>query len=51
MIMKKNWNPNDYQERREDQVERNYRILAFSIIVFWLYLMGILVYKFINFLF
>ena len=45
--MEKEWNPNDYQGRRRDQVQLNYRILAFSIVVFWLYFMGILVYKFI----
>jgi len=49
--MGKDWNLNDFQGRSKNHVERNYRILAFSIIVFWLYLMGILVYKFINFLF
>jgi hypothetical protein len=49
--MEKEWNPNDYQGRREDQYKRNYRILAFLIIVLWLYGMGLLVYELIKFLF
>jgi hypothetical protein len=51
MNMEKEWEPNDYQGKREDQIQRNYRILALSIILIWLFFMGLLVYKFINFLF
>ena len=49
--MEKEWNPNDYQGRREDQYKRNYRILAFTIAVLWLYCVGLLVYEFIKLLF
>ena len=49
--MEKEWNPNDYQGRREDQYKRNYRILAFTIAVLWLYCVGVLVYEFIKLLF
>jgi hypothetical protein len=49
--MKKNWNPNDYQERREDQVERNYRVFAILLMLTWFVGTGLVLYGLINYIF
>ena len=49
--MKKEWDPNEYQGRSQKKVERNYRVFAISIVLGWLGLFGLLIYKLINFLF
>jgi membrane-bound acyltransferase YfiQ involved in biofilm formation len=47
----KEWKPNDYQGRRRDQVERNYRILGFSIVIGWLFIFFLGLYSLINYIF
>jgi hypothetical protein len=51
MSMEEKWDPSDHQGRRQDQTQRNYRILAFTIIFMWLYAFGMLLYESISYLF
>jgi len=41
--MKKDWNPNDFQGRSKDQMERNYRIFAVGT--------GLVLFKLISYIF
>jgi len=45
------WNPNDFQGRSRDQVERNYRILAIILVLGWLFGTGFVLYKIIDYIF
>lgn len=47
----KEWNPNDYQGRSRDQVERNYRAFAMFLVLAWLVGTGIVLYKIIDYIF
>ena len=47
----KEWNPNDYQGRSRDQVERNYRAFAIFLALSWLVGTGIVLYKIIDYIF
>ena len=49
--MEKDWNPNDYQGRSKDQVERNYRVFAILLILTWFVGTGIVLYALINYIF
>ena len=47
----KEWNPNDYQGRSRDQVERNYRVFALFLVLSWLFGTAIVLYKIIDYIF
>jgi hypothetical protein len=49
--MEKDWNPNDYQGRSKDQVERNYRVFAILLILTWFVGTGLVLYALINYIF
>ena len=49
--MKEDWNPNDYQGRSKDHVERNYRIFAFILVLGWLVGTGLVLFKLISYIF
>ena len=49
--MKKDWNPNEYQGRSKDHVERNYRIFAFILVLSWLIGTGLVLVKLISYIF
>ena len=51
MSMEEFCDPYGHQGRRQDQTQRNYRILAFTIIIMWLYAFGMLLYESITYLF
>jgi hypothetical protein len=45
------WNPNDYQGRSKDHVERNYKVFALFLVLAWLVGTGIVLYKIIDYIF
>jgi hypothetical protein len=47
----KEWNPNDYQGRSRDHVERNYRVFALFLVLAWLSGTIIVLYKIIDYIF
>jgi hypothetical protein len=49
--MEKDWNPNDFQGRSKDQMERNYRIFAILITLSWLVGTGLVLLKLISYIF
>jgi hypothetical protein len=49
--MEKDWNPNDYQGRSKDQVERNYRVFAILLILTWFVGTGLVLYALIDYIF
>jgi len=49
--MEKDWNPNDFQGRSKDQVERNYRVFAIFLILSWLIGTGLVLYYIIDYIF
>ena len=48
MIMKEEFNPEDYQGRSKDHVERNYRIFSFVFVILWLAATYIFIYALIK---
>jgi hypothetical protein len=49
--MEKDWNPNDFQGRSKDKMERNYRIFAILLILTWLVGTGLVLYALIDYIF
>jgi hypothetical protein len=49
--MEKDWNPNDYQGRSKDQVERKYWVFAKLLILTWYVGTGFFLYALINYIF
>lgn len=49
--MKEEWNPNDFQGRSKDHVQRNYRIFAFLLGLTWFIGTFILIYAIIKSIF
>jgi hypothetical protein len=49
--MEKDWDPNDFQGRSKDQVERNYRVFAIFLVLSWLVVTGLVLYGLINYIF
>ena len=47
----KEWNPNDYQGRSRDHIERNYRVFALFLVLGLLTATGIVLYKIIDYIF
>jgi hypothetical protein len=49
--MEKDWNPNDFQGRSKDHVERNYRVFEILLMLTWFVGTGLVLYGLINYIF
>jgi len=49
--MEKEWNPNDFQGRSKEQVERNYRVFEIFLGLSWLVGTALVLFKLIDYIF
>jgi hypothetical protein len=49
--MEKEWNPNDFQGRSKEQVERNYRVFEIFLVLSWLVGTDLVLFKLIDYIF